>query len=123
VNHILSAALPALHSRGMRQRRREAWTKWRRLIAEQVDSGQSIAAFCRDHDVPVSQFFAWKRRLRLAPAPPFVEVQLVEATPPQAVAPGRAIELALVGGRRLFVEPGFDPDHLRAVVAALEART
>jgi hypothetical protein len=35
---------------------------------------------------------------------------------------GRAIEVGLAGGRRLFVEPGFDPDHLRALVAALEAQ-
>jgi transposase-like protein len=116
--------MPAvLHSGGMQPHRREVWTKWRRLIAEQDASGQSIAAFCREHDVPVSQFFAWKRRLRQASAPPFLAVQLVEAAPEPPAARAHAIEVALAGGRRLWVEPGFDPDHLRTLVAALEART
>jgi hypothetical protein len=106
----------------MRQCRREAWTKWRELISDQGGSGQTIAAFCRDRGVPVSQFFAWKKRLRQTAAQTFVEVQLVEATPQHPVAPTRAIEVVLAGGRRVFVEPGFDPDHLRAVVAALEKR-
>ena len=106
----------------MQQRRREAWAKWRGLISEHGGSGQSIAAFCRDHGVPVSQFFAWKKRLRQTSAPSFVEVQIVEAMPQPSIAPGRAIEVALAGGRRVFVEPGFDPDHLRAVVTALELR-
>ena len=104
----------------MQQRRPQAWAKWRRLISEQRGSGQTIAAFCREREIPASQFFAWKRRLRQALPPPFLEVQLVETKPQPA--PGRAIEVGLTGGRRLFVEPGFDPDHLRAVVAALEAR-
>jgi hypothetical protein len=38
-------------------------------------------------------------------------------------APGRAIEIRLAGGRSVMVEPGLDAAHLRAVVAALEART
>jgi len=106
----------------MRQRRPEAWTKWRRLISEHDGSGQSIAGFCRERGVPVSQFFAWRKRLRKASAQSFVEVQLAGGTPQQPMAPDRTIEVALAGGRRVFVEPGFDADHLRAVVAALETR-
>jgi hypothetical protein len=106
----------------MRQRRSEAWAKWGRLVSEHGGSGQSIAGFCRDRGVPVSQFFAWRKRLLKAPAQSFVEVQLVGAPPAQSLAPRRAIEVALAGGRRVMVEPGFDPDHLRAVVAALEIR-
>ena len=106
----------------MRQRRPEAWAKWRRLISEHDGSGQSIAGFCRDRGVPVSQFFAWRNRLLKAPVESFVEVQLVGAPPAQSTAPSRAIEVALGGGRRVIVGPGFDPDHLRAVVAALETR-
>jgi len=34
----------------------------------------------------------------------------------------RAIEIRLAGEVRVVVEPGFDADHLRAVLAALEAR-
>jgi transposase-like protein len=42
--------------------------KWRRRIAEQQSSGQSIAAFCRRHDLTQVSFHYWKRRLRDEPA-------------------------------------------------------
>ena len=85
--------------------------------------------FCRDRGLRASQFFAWKKRLRQAAAEPFVEVEVGHARGPrreagaQPATPRRAaIEILLAGGRRIFVEPDFDADHLRAVVAALEAR-
>jgi hypothetical protein len=104
----------------MQERRREAWAKWRGLVSEQSASGQSVAAFCRERGLPASQFFAWKKRLRQAAAQPFVELQVVGAPAQPATAAGRAIEIRLVGGRQIFVEPGFEADHLRAVLAALE---
>lgn len=96
--------------------------KWRGLIKEQSGSGQSVAVFCRDRGLTTGQFFAWKTRLRRAAEEQFVEVQ-VERTAAQAPKTrSNAIEVHLAEGRRIFVEPGFNPDHLRAVVAALETR-
>ena len=106
----------------MQGRWREAYVKWRGLIAEQSGSGQSVAVFCRDRGLTTGQFFAWKTRLRRAAEEQFVEVQ-VERTAAQV--PRRhssAVEVHLAEGRRVFVEPGFDAEHLRAVVAALETR-
>jgi hypothetical protein len=101
-------------------RGQEAWAKWRGLVSEQGRSGQSVAAFCRERGLCAPHFFAWKKRLRQAAAGQFVEVQIVE--PPQAPAPSRAIEIRLGSGRSVFVEPGFDAGHLRAVLAVLETR-
>lgn len=101
----------------MRGRRREAWAKWQALIAEQVDSGLSVVAFCQERLLTESQFFAWKRRLRQAAAESFVEAKVVGAP-----VLNRAIEIRLEGGRRVLVEPGFDAAHLRAVVEALEGQ-
>jgi transposase-like protein len=106
----------------MGERRREAWAKWRGLVSEQAGSGQTVAAFCRQRGLPASQFFAWKRRLRQTAAEGFVEVQLVCAAPRRTPGYGRAIEVRLSGGHSILVEPGFEADHLRAVVAALERR-
>jgi hypothetical protein len=50
----------------MRQRKAEAWTKWRGLVAEQKQSGQDVAAFCRERGLRSGQFFARKKRLRVA---------------------------------------------------------
>ncbi len=70
------------HSGDMEKRRREAWAKWRKLVAEQKRSGESVAAFCRGRGLCAPHFFAWKKRLSQAPAQPFVAVQVVAAVEP-----------------------------------------
>ena len=63
-----------------RKRNRNAWTKWRRLISEQMRSGESVAAFCRrERKLRASHFFWWKKRLRENTAARFVEVQVAES--------------------------------------------
>jgi hypothetical protein len=112
------------HCGDMRKRGREAWAKWRGLISEQGRSGQSVAAFCRERGLCAPHFFAWKKRLSQATAEPFVEVRVTgagQAGQPTA-AHRRAIEVRLGNGRSVLVEPGFDADHLRALLAVLETR-
>jgi hypothetical protein len=108
----------------MRKRGREAWAKWRGLVSEQGRTGQSVAAFCREGSLCTSQFFAWKKRLRQAATGQFVEVQVVGTGKAAQVtaAHSRAIEIRLCDGRSVFVEPGFDANHLRTLLAVLEAR-
>jgi hypothetical protein len=36
---------------------------WRELIARQVDSGRSIAAFCREQHIASQTFYWWRSRL------------------------------------------------------------
>ena len=112
------------HCGDMRKRGREAWAKWRGLVAEQKRSGQNVAAFCRERGICAPQFFAWKKRLSQAGTEQFVAVQVVEAGEPSQppAVHSRAIEIRLVGNRSVIVEPGFDADHLRVLLAALEAR-
>lgn len=105
----------------MHGRWREAYVKWRGVIAEQIGSGQSVAAFCRERGLTTGQFFAWKQRLQRAAEQQFVEV--VERTAAQAPKTrDGAIEIHLAEGWRIRVEPGFDAEHLRAIVAALVTR-
>ena len=97
------------------------WEKWRAIVSEQVASGQSVAAFCKERGVTSSQVFAWKKRLREAEKAQFVEVQIKPAEPPREIGiRQQAIEVRLCGGRSIAVEPGFDADHLRALLAVLE---
>lgn len=98
------------------------WSKWRGLISEQGGSGQTIAAFCQERGLTTSQFYTWRKRLRGSAAEQFLEVQVVKAPARANPVKRGAIEVRLAEGRCVLVEPGFDPDHLRAVVAALEAR-
>ena len=50
----------------MRERGAEAEARWRGLVSEQVESGKSVAAFCRERGVLASQMFSWKKRFREA---------------------------------------------------------
>jgi Transposase len=104
----------------MRMRGAEAEAKWSGLIKEQEQSGQSVASFCRQRGVRASQFYAWKKRICERTGSGFVEVR---SGAEQASAGWRrngAIEVRLHGGRGLLVEPGFDPDHLQALLTVLE---
>jgi hypothetical protein len=108
----------------MNQRREQAWAKWRHLVSEQAQSGQSIAGFCRDRGLPGSHFFYWKKRLREAVAPQFVELQLAKASEPGVQAHpalGTSIEVRLSNGRSLIVGPGFDANHVRALLVLVES--
>jgi transposase-like protein len=108
---------------------RKAWRKWQKVVCEQGRSGQSVAAFCRERGVCAPQFFAWKKRLRQTATPrqpqgneaaQFVEVKLAAAGPEARAACGTAIEVRLQNGRSLLVGPGFDAQHLRALLAVVE---
>ena len=99
----------------------EAWTKWGGLVSEQSQSGQSVAAFCRERGLRAWHFYEWKKRLRESEGAKFVEVQI--AVPAEPVRPtgarSGAIEIRLREGRSLVVEPGFDANYLRAFRAHL----
>ena len=106
----------------MKQLRAELWTKWRALVSEQGQSGQTVSAFCRDHGLRESLFYDWKRRIREVEAAKFVEVKVKQSREPGKPVPEHypAIEIRLSKGRRLLVEPGFDASHLRALLTVLE---
>ena len=106
----------------MKQVRAELWAKWRGLVTEQSQSGQSVSAFCRDRGLRDSLFYDWKKRIREGEAAKFVEVKLKEPSEQRKSSPERypAIEIRLSKGRSLLVGPGFDASHLRALLAVLE---
>ena len=104
----------------MRMRGAEAEAKWSGLIKEQEQSGQSVASFCRERGVRASQFYAWKQRIRERAGSGFVEVRSSAEQASAGFRRNGAIEVRLHGGRGLLVEPGFDPDHLQALLTVLE---
>jgi len=107
----------------MKQSVTEHWAKWRGLVSEQLSSGQTVAAFCRDRGIRDSQFYDWKKRVREGEAAKFVEVKVKDPSEQRKPSPERypSIEIRLGKGRSLLVEAGFDANHLRALLAVLEA--
>jgi hypothetical protein len=102
-----------------RRRSKNAWTKWRRLISEQMRSGKSVAVFCRERKLCVPHFYWWKKRLREDTTARFVEVQVAES--PANVVGDARIEVRLQNGRSLMVGREFDPEHVRGLLAVVEA--
>ena len=62
----------------MMKRRERAWSKWRKLVSKQSESGQSVAAFCRQRKLSVPQMYAWRKKLRESGGGKFVEVKVRE---------------------------------------------
>jgi hypothetical protein len=108
-------------SYGMGQHKEEDLSRWRGLVSEQVASGTSVAAFCRDRGLRDWQFYEWKKRLRSSAAAPFIAVA-VASTEGTSAQPGQmsGIEIRRRGGWSVIVEPGFDANHLRRLLAVLE---
>jgi hypothetical protein len=110
------------HFEWMRQAGAEVWAKWRGLVSEQTQSGQSAAKFCGERGIRVWQFYEWKKRLVEAEAGSFVSVELKPAARPRCWSSvDNAIEIRLRRGRSLVVAPGFDASHLQALLAVLES--
>ena len=108
----------------MGQASEEERTRWRGWLAEQKQSGQSVAVFCRERGVREWQFYEWRKRLR-AKTEPFVAVELVasqttEAATPPAAVPSVPIEIRVSRGRSLLVGPNFEAAHLRRLLQVLE---
>jgi transposase-like protein len=100
--------------------------KWQRLFSEQEESGESVAGFCRTRGVREALFYYWKRRLRKAAVPQFVEVQVAkpELRPKRPrSALESTIEVRLSNGRSLMVPPEFEARHLRALLAVVESES
>jgi|SRR5665213_370799 len=103
----------------MSKRSKKAWAKWGRLVSEQACSGQSVTAFCRNHGLCRPYFFVWKRRVQGSATAKFLEVKVAGREP--STSGDAAVEIRLQNGRSLLVRPGFDAEHVRALLAMVEA--
>ena len=99
---------------------------WRAVEAEQVlevwrRSGQSAAAFAREHELSAARLLRWQARLEPGASPVFHPVRVVRrVTSSSATSSPEPLELELRGGRRIRVSAGFDPELLEALVRAVE---
>ena len=101
--------------------REEDVSRWRAIVSEQVSSGKSVAAFCRERGLREWQLYEWKKRLRQSEATSFVAVEVAAlSTPVPAPMRSMGIELRHNRGWSLTVEPGFDAAHLHRLLSVLE---
>ena|SRR6266404_2103806 len=102
----------------MSKTREERCEFWRKLVAQQQQSGLSVRDFCQQHRTSEYSFYQWRRRL--AQKVP-VKFALVDASPsPRGRA--EAVEVILSSGERLHITPGVDVATLRLVLSVLRER-
>ncbi len=98
---------------------------WRRHIAAQPGSGQTIRVYCETHGLRETSFYFWRteiaKRDREAatepmPAPAFVPVAVID---PPAIRTEASIEIRLVDGHRVRVRSGCDRALLADVIRLL----
>jgi transposase-like protein len=113
----------------VRGRNTEQEQYWRGVLGDQLSSGLSITAFCREREVSAASFFSWRRKLadrdrgvahenaveREETAAKFVPIEL--PSPPSAVR--SCCEVVLPDGCRIIVPVRFDAGSLREILGAL----
>jgi transposase-like protein len=88
---------------------------WRKLIAQQEQSGASVRAFCQQHRTSEHSFYQWRKRLAERLPMKFALVE-TNRSGPVAVA---AVEVVLASGDRLRIAPGIEAATLRLVLSVL----
>jgi hypothetical protein len=94
---------------------------WRRTVRRQGQSGLTVRAFCREHELRETAFYFWRRELvrREAARPAsvaFMPVRVLQDAPAPA---GGRIEIVLSGDRRVHVAAPVDRRALADVLAVL----
>jgi hypothetical protein len=88
-------------------------------------SGQSRAAFCREHSLPYNSFLAWAKRAAMVASASgdesaFIQVRRFSPGVAQRAEPLVAI-VSLTCGLTLQVAPGTDADWIGRVIAAVRS--
>jgi hypothetical protein len=97
------------------EQRQQFWTEH---ITNQLATGQSVRAYCRQQSLAEHSFYSWRRRLRSEPATPNpVRFAVLDAAGIGAQA--AAIRIQLATGDRIEITPGADQATLRMVIALL----
>ena len=93
-------------------------TKWAARVAAWRSSGQTAPAFCKNKEFSPGGLRYWSSRLGRGEAVSEVRMaRVVRAVP--ALDPITSTIVVEVGGARVAVQRGFDPEALRAVLAML----
>jgi hypothetical protein len=102
--------------RRKRMTREERRAHWGAIIENQVTSGMSIAAYCRDAKIKPTYFYTWRRRLREQQPCVGGFLELIPDKPSKSAS---GVRIRLDTKLSIEVERGFDPFTLRAVVETL----
>lgn len=107
--------------------RRRYWKKdeKRRIVAESLEEGASVAEVARRHGLNANLLFTWRRRFAAGDVnePPAILPVTITSTPAMALSSAREtigrMEITLSTGERIVVSADVDASALARVVKAL----
>lgn len=98
--------------------------EWRALILQQQESGLSVAAFCREHELAPTSFYSSRARLldkSVTSPSKFIRARLTqELEQSEAIASTQAFEIFL-GKVKLSLPASSSPDFLAELMRGLSA--
>jgi transposase len=108
----------AQNQTGARVRRLWSAEEKRKIVAEAMEPGASMAEVARRYEVNPNLLFTWRRQTRAKSDAASVELIPIVVTP-ETAAPASRIEIVLVGGERIIVGPDVDATALTRIIKAL----
>ncbi len=97
--------------------KRRTLADWKQLIELQRESGLSITVFCKQKNLPTSNFYKYRSKLEQnKPSEPFLKAQVIKAKP---VAP--TLMLLTYGEAKLSLNANCEPSWLADFIKALHA--
>lgn len=104
---------------------------WRQRLQRFERSDLPVVAFCAQEGISTPSFYAWRKRLRPAPAAQTARPEQTTADVPRLVpvrianapTPAPAVELVLPGGVLLRLPSDCDLNFVRSLVQTLGSRS
>ncbi len=114
---------------GKRKRRSYSKAFKRRVVAETLEPGASVAEVASRHGLNANMVFLWRRDPRFGPGRDAASFLPVEVTatevlvPPEPITPGcdGQIEIILASGHRLTLSGSFNPEAVVRLARGLSA--
>jgi hypothetical protein len=95
----------------------ERVTRWQGLVQAQGRSGMSAVAFCKENQINLHGFYAWRRRFKKISGPKATGA-FVELFPSSDIRE-TGIRIRLDGRLSIELDRDFDPHTLRNAIDAL----
>ena len=94
--------------------------QWVQIVSECRDSGMSVRQWCQEHDINISSYYRWQRKV-YAMVQAQQEVQFAEVTPVQAVCTDRVAVTIRIHGMEADIHSGADAATVETVLRVLQS--
>lgn len=94
--------------------------QWVQIVSECRDSGMSVRQWCQAHDINISSYYRWQRKVYVM-VQAQQEVQFAEVRPVQAVCTDRVAVTIWIHGTEVDIYSGADAATVETVLRVLQS--